>query len=97
MIVLGLHLADAAHMTPESVDALGTRRLRAAADKAYASAVYGNAVADATFRGIRPDLDAAVLAAGAYVEQTQLVYASARLDHERALDAAAVREPALTD
>ncbi len=76
-------------MTHESVDTLGTRRLRAAADKAYASNVYGDAVADASFRGAQPDLDAAVRAAAAYVAQTQLVYENARLDHERALDAAA--------
>jgi hypothetical protein len=78
-------------MTHESVDALGTRRLRAAADKAYASAVYGDAVADASFRGAQPGLDAAVRAAAAYVAQTQLVYENARLDHERALDAAAAK------
>ncbi len=78
-------------MTPESVDTLGTRRLRAAADKAYAAAVYGNAVQDATFRGAQPSLDGAVQAAAAYVTQTQLVYENARLDHERALDAAAAQ------
>ena len=76
-------------MTHESVDTLGTRRLRAAADKAYASAVYGDAVKDATFRGAQPGLDSAVQAAAAYVAQTQLIYENARLDHERALDAAA--------
>ena len=76
-------------MTHESVDDLGTRRLRAAADKAHASAVYSNAVEDATFRGAHPSLDAAVRMAEAYVAQTQLVYENARLDHERALDAAA--------
>lgn len=78
-------------MTHESVDTLGTRRLRAAADKAYASAVYGDAAADAAFRGAQPGLDAAVQAAAAYVAQTQLVYENARLDHERALDVAAAK------
>jgi hypothetical protein len=76
-------------MTRESVDALATRRLRAAADRAYASAVYSAAVDDATFRGARPEFDDAVLAAAAYAEQTRLVFESARIDHERAQDLAA--------
>jgi hypothetical protein len=78
-------------MTHESVDDLGARRLRAAADMAYAASVYADAVADATFRGAQPGLDSAVRAAAAYVAQTQLVYGNARLDHERALDAAAAQ------
>jgi hypothetical protein len=78
-------------MTRESVDALATRRLRAAADRAYASAVYSDAVDDATFRGVRPELDGAVLAAAAYAEQTRLVFESARSDHQHAVDAAACR------
>jgi hypothetical protein len=85
------HGADAVGMTRESVDTLATRRLRAAADRAYASRVYSAAVDDATFRGARPELDAAVLAAAAYAEQTRLVFESARIDHQRAVDAAARR------
>lgn len=79
-------------MTRESVDTLATRRLRAAADNAYASAVHDAAVDDATFRDGLPDLDPAVRNAAAYLAQTRLVYESARIDHERALDAAAARE-----
>jgi len=78
-------------MTHDPVDTLGTRRLRAAADMAYASAVYGDAVDDATYQGALTDRDPAVQAAAAYVEQTRLVYEHAKLDHERALDAAAER------
>jgi hypothetical protein len=91
VVVFGSGRADPVAMTHESVDNLGTRRLRAAADKAYAAAVYGDAVADATFRGAQPGLDSAVRVAAAYVAQTQLVYENARLDHERALDAAAAQ------
>jgi hypothetical protein len=76
-------------MSNESVDVLGTRRLRAAADMAYASAVYSIAVDDATFQGAHPDLDPAVRSAAAYATQTRLAYHSARADHERAMDAAA--------
>jgi hypothetical protein len=75
-------------MTHDSVDALGTRRLRAAADMAYASAVYGDAVENASFRGLYPSLDPDVQAAAAYAAQARLVYEAARADHERALDAA---------
>jgi len=71
------------------VDALGTRRLRAAADMAYASAVYGDVLADAKFQSAHPHRDPAVQAAAAYVKQTRLVYDNARADHDRALDAAA--------
>jgi hypothetical protein len=85
------HGADSVGMTRESVDALATRRLRAAADRAYASTVHSAAVDDATFRGVRPELDAAVLAAAAYAEQTRLVFESARIDHQRAVDAAACK------
>ena len=70
-------------------DALGTRRLRAAADMAYASALYGDALADAKFHGPHARRDPAVQAAAAYVKQTRLVYDDARADHEHALDAAA--------
>jgi hypothetical protein len=75
-------------VTRESVDMLATRRLRAAADNSYASAVYDAAVDDATFRDGLPDLDPAVREAAAYLAQTRLVYESARTDHEHALDAA---------
>ncbi len=80
--------ADAVGMTRESADTPATRRLRAAADSAYASTVYDAAVDDASFRGARPELDPAVLAAAAYAEQTRLVFEGARIDHELALDAA---------
>jgi hypothetical protein len=77
-------------MSNESVDVLGMRRLRAAADMAYASAVHSIAVDDATFQGApHLDLDPAVLSAAAYATQTRLAYQSARADHERAMDAAA--------
>jgi hypothetical protein len=76
-------------MSNESVDVLGTRRLRAAADMAYASAVHSMAVDDATFQGAHPDRDPAVLSAAASATQTRVAYQSARADHERALDAAA--------
>lgn len=75
-------------MTRESAATLATRRLRAAADTAYASTVYGAALDDARFRRAPPSLDTAVQAARAYVDQTQLVYENARTDHQRALDAA---------
>ena len=88
--------ADPLRMSHESIDTLGTRRLRAAANKAYASAVCGDALADAKFRGVHPDRDPAVLQAAAYVEQTRLVYNGARFDHEYALDAAVALELALT-
>ena len=91
VVTFGSRRADRVAMTHESVDALGTRRLRAAADMAYASVVYGITVDDATFRGAHPGVDTAVQAAAAYVEQTRLVYESARADHERASDAAAGR------
>jgi len=71
------------------VDALGTRRLRAAADMAYASTVYGDVLADVRSQSAHPRRDPAVQAAAAYVKQTRLVYDNARTDHEHALDAAA--------
>lgn len=72
-----------------SAATLGTRRLRAAADMAYAAAVYGDALTDAKFHSPHAPRDPAVKAAAAYVKQTRLVYDNARADHERALDAAA--------
>jgi hypothetical protein len=71
------------------VDALGTQRLRAAADMACASAVYGDVLADATFQSANPRSAPAVQAAAAYVKQTRSAYDNARADHQRALDAAA--------
>jgi hypothetical protein len=70
-------------------DALGTRRLRAAADMAHASAVYGDVLAHARFQSAHPRRDPAVRAAATLVNQTRCVYDSARADHERALGAAA--------
>jgi hypothetical protein len=71
-----------------STDTLGRRRLRAAADMAYASARYGDAaMADAEFHGLRPHHGQALQAAAECVTQTRLVYDDARADHERALRA----------
>ena len=70
-------------------DALGTRRLRAAADMAHAAIAYGDVLADATVLGARPRRDPAVQAAAAYVKQTRFAYDDARADHERALSEAA--------
>jgi len=70
-------------------DALRTRRLRAAADMAYASTAYGDVLADATLQTAHPGHNPVVQAAAAYVKQTRFVYDNARADHERALHAAA--------
>ena len=67
---------------------LAKRRLRAAADKAYASAVYYQALGRANAEGVPAARDAAVRAAAASLRQTQLGFEDARLDHEHALDAA---------
>ena len=75
-------------MTSESIDALAKRRLRAAADKAYASAVYDQAVIRATALGVPGALDADVRSAASSLRQTRLGFEDARLDHERALEAA---------
>jgi hypothetical protein len=56
---------------------------------AYASAAYGDVLADATFQSAHPRRDPAVQAAAAYVKETRFVYDNSRTDHERALDAAA--------
>jgi hypothetical protein len=75
-------------MTHESIDMLATRRLRAAADKAYASAVYYQAVNRATTQGVTAANDADVRSAAASLRQTLLGFEDARLDHEHALEAA---------
>jgi len=71
------------------VDTLGTRRLRAAKDMAYASIRYGE-IARAATKYQRADAhpDCAVQAAAAYVTQTRSAYEDARADHEHALYAA---------
>ena len=76
-------------MTHETLDVLATRRLRAAADKAHASSLYCVALDRAAIRGVDQHDDLAVKAAAAYVKQTRVSFEDARLDHERALAAAA--------
>lgn len=79
-------------MEIDYIDGLGKRRLRAAADLAYASAMYDAAEDAAAASGVRMSRDLTVSAARAYVKQARLIYEQAKLDHENALDAAIARE-----
>jgi hypothetical protein len=81
--------AEPVVMNQEALSALGSRRLRAAADQAYAWAVYSTALEAAVLRGVTdPDRDVAVRSAGQYYVQVHLQFEIARTEHEDALNAA---------